>query len=168
MANTTFVDYTTPVVASWLNDVNLLTYTTSLTYGLKANPLSQFAVTTSAQLAGVISDETGTGSLVFNTSPALITPNLGTPTALVGTNITGTAAGLSIGGNAATATNATNATNLLNTAGIRVNAITATVAANALTIGVAAGYRDFTDPTLAATLAGLAIMLFLHIHPRAA
>ena len=147
MANTTFVDYTTPVVASWLNDVNLLTYTTSLTYGLKANPLSQFAVTTSAQLAGVISDETGTGSLVFNTSPALITPNLGTPTALVGTNITGTAAGLSIGGNAATATNATNATNLLNTAGIRVNAITATVEANALTIGIASGYRDFTDPT---------------------
>src|SRR5205814_7416509 len=33
--------------------------------GLTANPLSQFAATTSAQLAGVISDETGTGALVF-------------------------------------------------------------------------------------------------------
>lgn len=38
---------------------------------LTANPLSQFATTTSAQLAGVISDETGTGSLVFATSPTL-------------------------------------------------------------------------------------------------
>jgi hypothetical protein len=49
--------------------------------------LSQFAATTSAQLAGVISDETGSGSLVFATSPALA----GTPTsttAAVDTNTT--------------------------------------------------------------------------------
>lgn len=65
---------------------------------------------TSAQLLGALTDETGTGANVFAISPALTTPNLGTPTALVGTNITGTAAGLSIGGNAATATLATNAT----------------------------------------------------------
>ena len=56
-----------------------------------ANPLSQFAATTSAQLAGVISNETGSGLLVFGTSPTLITPALGTPSALVGTNISGTA-----------------------------------------------------------------------------
>jgi hypothetical protein len=66
---------------------------------------------TSAQLLGALTDETGTGSAVFATSPTLVTPALGTPTALVGTNITGTAAGLSIGGNAATATLATTATN---------------------------------------------------------
>ena len=65
---------------------------------------------TSTQLRTALTDETGTGSAVFATSPTLVTPALGTPTALVGTNITGTAAGLSIGGNAATATNATNAT----------------------------------------------------------
>ncbi len=41
---------------------------------LVANPLSQFAATTSAQLAGVMSDETGTGSLVFSSSPVLTTP----------------------------------------------------------------------------------------------
>jgi hypothetical protein len=41
---------------------------------LVANPLSQFATTTSAQLAGVLSDETGTGALVFGTSPNIITP----------------------------------------------------------------------------------------------
>ena len=64
---------------------------------LVANPLSQFAATSSAQLAGVLSDETGSGVVVFGTSPTLITPALGTPSALVGTNITGTAAGLTVG-----------------------------------------------------------------------
>ena len=64
---------------------------------LTSNPLSQFAETTSLQLLGVMSDETGTGALVFSTSPTLVTPNLGTPSALVGTNITGTAAGLTVG-----------------------------------------------------------------------
>lgn len=44
---------------------------------LVANPLSQFAATTSLQLKGVISDETGSGALVFATSPALVTPVLG-------------------------------------------------------------------------------------------
>jgi len=64
---------------------------------LTSNPLSQFASTTSAQLAGVISDETGSGSLVFNTSPTLITPALGTPSSGVATNLTGTAASLTSG-----------------------------------------------------------------------
>tara|TARA_R110000796_G_scaffold48676_3_gene116733 strand:+ start:506 stop:2809 length:2304 start_codon:yes stop_codon:yes gene_type:complete len=41
---------------------------------LVANPLSQFAATTSAQLAGVLSDETGSGAAVFGTSPAITTP----------------------------------------------------------------------------------------------
>jgi hypothetical protein len=40
---------------------------------------------------------TGTGGLVRATSPTLVTPALGTPSALVGTNITGTAAGLTVG-----------------------------------------------------------------------
>ena len=54
-----------------------------------SNPLSQFAATTSAQLAGVISDETGTGALVFGTSPTLTTPALGTPSSGVLTSCTG-------------------------------------------------------------------------------
>ncbi len=44
-------------------------------------PLSQFAATTSAQLAGVMSDETGTGALVFANTPTLVTPVLGAATA---------------------------------------------------------------------------------------
>ena len=43
--------------------------------------LSVFASTTSAQLAGVLSDETGSGSAVFATSPTLVTPILGVATA---------------------------------------------------------------------------------------
>jgi hypothetical protein len=41
---------------------------------------------------------TGTGSMVLATSPTLVTPALGTPSALVGTNITGTAANFNING----------------------------------------------------------------------
>jgi hypothetical protein len=51
--------------------------------------LSQFASTTSAELAGVIGDETGSGPLVFASSPTLVTPDLGTPSALTLTNATG-------------------------------------------------------------------------------
>ena len=51
----------------------------------------------SANLAAAVTDETGSGSLVFATSPTLVTPALGTPSALVGTNITGTASGLTAG-----------------------------------------------------------------------
>jgi hypothetical protein len=50
------------------------------TMAVTGTGLGQFASTTSSQLAGVISDETGTGALVFATSPSLTTPVLGTPT----------------------------------------------------------------------------------------
>ena len=53
----------------------------SSTKGDKSGTLAQFAATTSAQLASVISDETGSGALVFATSPALTTPNIGIPSA---------------------------------------------------------------------------------------
>lgn len=58
---------------------------------LVANPLSQFAATTSAQLRTVLSDETGTGFAYFQGGDA------GTPSALVGTNITGTGASFTAG-----------------------------------------------------------------------
>lgn len=64
---------------------------------LVANPLSQFSATTSLQLKDTISDETGSGALVFATSPTLVTPALGTPASGVATNLTGTAAGLTAG-----------------------------------------------------------------------
>ena len=72
------------------------------TIALTNNNLSAFAATTSAQLAGVISDETGSGALVFGTAPtitnaSLVTPALGTPSSGVATNLTGTAASLTAG-----------------------------------------------------------------------
>lgn len=59
------------------------------TFAILTNKLSDFAATTSSELAGVISDETGSGLLVFGTSPTLITPALGTPASGVLTNCTG-------------------------------------------------------------------------------
>jgi formylglycine-generating enzyme required for sulfatase activity len=44
---------------------------------------------TSANLSGALTDETGSGAAVFATSPTLVTPNLGTPSALTLTNATG-------------------------------------------------------------------------------
>jgi hypothetical protein len=51
---------------------------------LTTNPLSQFAATTSAQLAGVLSDETGSGLAVFATDPTITSP-------IINTSISGSA-----------------------------------------------------------------------------
>jgi len=45
-----------------------------------------------------VGTSTGSGSNVLSTSPTLVTPALGTPSALVGTNITGTATSFNING----------------------------------------------------------------------
>ena len=50
-------------------DSSSVAFGTGGTVAYTSNNLSVFASTTSAQLAGVISDETGTGSLVFSNSP---------------------------------------------------------------------------------------------------
>lgn len=70
-------------------DSSSVAFGTGGTVAYTANNLSVFAATTSAQLAGVISNETGTSLLVFNTSPTLVTPILGTPTSVTLTNATG-------------------------------------------------------------------------------
>jgi hypothetical protein len=69
--------------------------------GLGTGVATFLATPSSSNLATAVTDETGSGALVFATSPTLVTPNLGTPSALVGTNITGTASTLTVG----TATN---------------------------------------------------------------
>jgi hypothetical protein len=58
------------------------------TVAYAANNLSVFAATTSAQLAGVLSDETGTGLAVFNNAPTLVAPVLGAATATTINKIT--------------------------------------------------------------------------------
>jgi hypothetical protein len=62
---------------------------------LVANSLSQFAATSSSQLAGVISDETGTGLLVFASNPTLSGLTIADATNIVLNTTTGTKIGTS-------------------------------------------------------------------------
>jgi len=85
--------------------------------------LSALAATTSSQLAGVISDETGSGSLVFATSPTLVTPALGTPASGTLTNCTFPTLNQDTTGTAATVTGAAQSaiTSLGTLTGLTVN-----------------------------------------------
>ena len=78
------------------------------------------------QLAGVlpvvnggtgVTTSTGTGSTVLSTSPTLVTPALGTPTALIGTYITGTATNFNINGTVGATTANTGAFTTLSATG---------------------------------------------------
>jgi hypothetical protein len=86
------------------------------------------------------------------TSPTFVTPALGTPASGVMTNVTGTASGLSIGGNAATATNATYATS----AGSATNATSATYATSAGSATNATSAGSATNATYAASAGAVA------------
>lgn len=57
--------------------------------GLGSNVATFLATPSSTNLRAALTDETGTGSAVFATSPTLVTPLLGTPTSGVATNLTG-------------------------------------------------------------------------------
>lgn len=76
---------------------------------LTTGTLAQFAATTSAQLAGVISDETGSGSLVFGTSPTFTT-DLTSPLIIGGTAVSST---LSLKGTSGNGTSTVAAINFL-------------------------------------------------------
>lgn len=105
-------------------------------YALLSGTLAQFAATTSAQLAGVLSDETGTGSAVFATSPTLVTPLLGTPTSGVMTNVTGLPLTTGVTGILSAANGGTGINNSTRTLTISANAgtISFTAAASTLTV----------------------------------
>jgi hypothetical protein len=79
--------------------------------GLGANVATFLATPSSANLASAVTDETGSGSLVFATSPTLVTPALGTPSSGTLTNCTFPTLNQNTTGSAATVTgNATGAT----------------------------------------------------------
>jgi hypothetical protein len=123
------------------NSTKLATTAYADACSIRSSTGKQNTLTNSAGLAGALSDETGTGLAVFATSPTLVTPNLGTPSTLVGTNITGTAAGLTAG----TVTTNANLTGEVTSSG---NATTVT---NAAVIGkVLTGYTSGAG-TVAAT-----------------
>lgn len=57
--------------------------------GLGTGVATFLATPSSANLAAAVTDETGSGALVFATSPTLVTPALGTPSSATLTNATG-------------------------------------------------------------------------------
>jgi hypothetical protein len=115
--------------------------------GLGSGVATFLATPSSANLAAAVTDETGTGALVFATSPTLVTPALGTPSALVGTNITGTAAGLTAG-SVTTNANLTGAVTSVGNA-TSLGSFTSAQLAGALTDETGTGSAVFaTSPTL--------------------
>jgi hypothetical protein len=84
-------------------DTSSVNFSSGGTVAYVADKLSVFAATTSAELAGVISDETGTGVLVFSNSPTLVSPTLG---AALATSITATSGNMTV--NAAAGNNSVN------------------------------------------------------------
>jgi hypothetical protein len=114
--------------------------------GLGTGVATFLGTPSSANLASAVTDETGTGSLVFATSPTLVTPALGTPSALVGTNITGTASGLTAG-NVTTNANLTGAVTSVGNA-TSLGSFTSSQLAAALTDETGSGSAVFaTSPT---------------------
>lgn len=107
----------------------------------------------SSNLASAVTDETGSGSLVFATSPSLVTPDLGTPSSGTLTSCTGlpistgvsglgtnvaTALGVAVGSSGAFVTNggalgtpsSGTVTNLTGTASININGTVGATTAN--------------------------------------
>lgn len=97
-----------------------------------AGKLSQFGSTSSSELAGVISDETGSGALVFGTSPAFTTSITTGSTTFALLNTTATT--INFGG-AATAINMGDASGTVTIAGnLVVNGTTTTINSTTLTV----------------------------------
>ena len=94
--------------------------------------LSVFAATTSAELAGVISDETGSGLLVFGTSPAITTSLTTASTSFDLLNTTATTVNFA---GAATSLNLGNASGTVTVAGdLVVNGTTTTISSTTITV----------------------------------
>jgi hypothetical protein len=100
-----------------------------------------------------VTSSTGTGNVVLSNSPTLVTPALGTPSALVGTNITGTASGLTAG-NVTTNANLTGAVTSVGNA-TSLGSFTSSQLAGALTDETGSGSAVFAiSPTLVTPILG--------------
>jgi len=121
--------------------------------GLGTGVATFLGTPSSANLASAVSDETGSGALVFANSPTLVTPALGTPSALVGTNITGTASGLTAG-NVTTNANLTGAITSVGNA-TSLGSFSSANLLGALTDETGTGSAVFaTSPTLVTPILG--------------
>jgi hypothetical protein len=110
MTSTTFT-VTPNLVVSGTGSINGTSIPASKTLVVTTDKLSALASTSSSELAGVISDETGTGSLVFANTPTLVTPNIGAATG-TSVNLSGSGAfggNLTVSGTGGVILNATDA-----------------------------------------------------------
>jgi hypothetical protein len=96
------------------NDATNANLTGAVTSVGNATLLGSF---TTAQLLAAVTGETGTGAVVFGTSPTLVSPALGTPASGVVTNLTGTAS-ININGTVGATTPAAGAFTTLSATGV--------------------------------------------------
>jgi hypothetical protein len=116
----------------------------------------------SANLRAAVTDETGTGALVFATSPTLVTPALGTPSSVVLTNATGlpnaglvnsavtiNGSSVSLGSSTTVTATATNALTIgTGLTGTSYNGSTAVTVAIDSTVATLSGTQTLTNKTL--------------------
>ena len=122
--------------------------------GLGTGVATFLATPSSANLAAAVTGETGTGALVFATSPTLVTPVLGTPASGTLTNCTFPTLNQNTTGNAATATTATTAAT-----------VTTTVASTAVGTTQPLNTSDTTIATTAFVQAAIAGPALVAVYP---
>jgi hypothetical protein len=137
--------------------------------GLGSGVGTFLATPSSANLAAALTDETGTGANVFATSPTLVTPALGTPSAVVLTNASGlpistgvSGLGTGVAAFLATPSSANLATALTDETGSGANvfATSPTITTPTISAPTITGVGSITANTLAATSAatGLSVL----------
>ncbi len=135
------------IMALYCDGTNVLDAVTYLSAVKVGGLTASQTVFTDASKNLVSNAITGTGNVVMSTSPTLVTPNLGTPSTLVGTNITGTAASFTAG----TVTTNANLTGAVTSVGnaTSLGSFTSANLATALTDETGTGVAVFaTSPTL--------------------